>query len=73
MIEKARALGLKIMIGSMNETSIGSAAIGRLAPLADYLDMDGPLLLADDTASGIKYDNGKVMMSDLPGLGVLVN
>ena len=51
-------------------SSIGSAAIGRLAPLADYLDMDGPLLLADDTATGIMYENGKVLMSDLPGLGI---
>jgi L-alanine-DL-glutamate epimerase-like enolase superfamily enzyme len=70
MIEKARTLGLKVMIGSMNETTIGSAAIGRLAPLADYLDMDGPLLLAEDVARGIQYEDGKVMMSDLPGLGV---
>lgn len=70
MIEKVRALGLKLMIGSMNETSLGSAAIGRLAPLFDYLDMDGPLLLAEDIALGIEYDYGKVMLSDLPGLGV---
>jgi L-alanine-DL-glutamate epimerase-like enolase superfamily enzyme len=70
MIEKARLLGLQIMIGSMNETSLGSAAIGRLAPLFDYLDMDGPLLLAEDIARGIQYDYGKVRMSDLPGLGV---
>jgi L-alanine-DL-glutamate epimerase-like enolase superfamily enzyme len=61
------------MIGSMNETSLGSAAIGRLAPLFDYLDMDGPLLLAEDIASGIQYDYGKVIMSDLPGLGVEMN
>ena len=73
MIEKARSLGLKLMIGSMNETSLGSAAIGRLAPLFDYLDMDGPLLLADDIASGIQYDYGKVILSDLPGLGVEMN
>jgi L-alanine-DL-glutamate epimerase-like enolase superfamily enzyme len=73
MIEKARILGLQIMIGSMNETTIGSAAIGRLAPLADYLDMDGPLLLAHDTAAGITYNNGKVMMSDLPGLGITLH
>lgn len=70
MIEKAGSLGLQLMIGSMNETSLGSAAIGRLAPLFDYLDMDGPLLLAEDIASGIQYEEGKVSMSDLPGLGV---
>jgi L-alanine-DL-glutamate epimerase-like enolase superfamily enzyme len=73
MIEKARSLNLQLMIGSMNETSVGSAAIGRLAPLFDYLDMDGPLLLAEDIASGIQYDDGKVILSDLSGLGVDVN
>jgi len=72
MIEKARSLGLQLMIGCMNETSVGSAAMGHLAPLFDYLDMDGPLLLAEDIASGIQYDDGKVMMSELPGLGLEV-
>jgi L-alanine-DL-glutamate epimerase-like enolase superfamily enzyme len=70
MIDNARSLGLRLMIGSMNETTLGSAAIGRLAPLFDYLDMDGPLLLADDIATGIQYEFGKVILSDLPGLGV---
>jgi L-Ala-D/L-Glu epimerase len=70
MISKARELDMKIMLGSMNESTIGSAAIGQLSPLADYLDADGPLLLAEDIASGLKYENGKLTCSDKAGLGI---
>lgn len=70
MITEARKEGLKVMIGSMNESTIGSAAIAHLAPLADYLDCDGPLLLSKDLASGLLYDNGTVSVSSEPGLGV---
>jgi L-alanine-DL-glutamate epimerase-like enolase superfamily enzyme len=70
MIRQAKELGLKVMIGSMNETTIGSAAIGQLAPMVDFLDMDGPLLLKDDVASGLHYEYGKVFLSEMPGLGV---
>lgn len=72
MITKARELGLKVMLGSMNETTIGSAAIAHLSPLADYLDMDGPLLLQEDIATGISYDAGRIHVSDQPGLGVTI-
>jgi L-alanine-DL-glutamate epimerase-like enolase superfamily enzyme len=70
MIEKARELDMKVMLGSMNETTIGTAAIAHLSPLADYLDADGPLLLAEDIASGLLYENGKIISSDDPGLGI---
>ena len=70
MIEKARSLQLKIMLGSMNESSIGTAAIVHLSPLVDYLDADGPLLLAEDIATGLSFENGKVQLSTAPGLGV---
>lgn len=70
MIEKARSLGMKVMVGSMNESSIGTAAIAHLTPLLDYVDMDGPLLLKEDIAKGIGFDHGKVVFSDMPGLGV---
>lgn len=73
MIEKARSLDMKIMIGCMNESTIGSAAIAHLAPLVDYVDMDGPLLLAEDTATGISFDYGKVSVTDKPGLGIETN
>jgi L-alanine-DL-glutamate epimerase-like enolase superfamily enzyme len=70
MIETARKLGMKVMAGSMNESSIGSAAIGHLLPLLDYVDMDGILLLDEDIASGLAIENGKVILSGKPGLGI---
>lgn len=70
MIEQARKLGMKVMIGCMNESTVGSAAIAHLTPLLDYVDMDGPLLLAEDVARGINYDNGKILYSGKPGLGI---
>ncbi|MFZ4058437.1 MAG: dipeptide epimerase [Ferruginibacter sp.] len=73
MIAQAKNAHLKIMIGCMNEASIGSAAIAQLAPLVDYIDMDGPLLLKEDIASGLSYDHGKIIYSTLPGLGVEVD
>lgn len=70
MIEKARELNLKVMVGSMNESTIGSAAIAHLAPLVDYMDADGPLLLAEDVAMGLTYQIGDIITSEEPGLGI---
>jgi L-alanine-DL-glutamate epimerase-like enolase superfamily enzyme len=70
MIEEARSYGMKVMIGSMNESSIGSAAIAHLLPELDYVDMDGPLLLKEDLATGLSFDYGKVMVPRGPGLGI---
>ena len=70
MITTARSLNMKVMLGCMNESSVGSAAIAHLAPLVDYIDMDGPLLLAKDIASGLQYDFGKIQYSNLNGLGI---
>ena len=70
MITNARGLDMKIMLGSMNESSIGTAAMAHLLPLIDYADLDGPLLLAEDIATGIRFDFGEVTLSDKPGLGV---
>ncbi len=70
MIKKARELDLKIMIGCMNESTIGTAAIAHLLPFIDYVDMDGPLLLEEDLATGINYDYGKIIYSNEPGLGI---
>ena len=70
MIEKARELGLQVMIGCMNESSLGSAAIAQLAPLADHVDVDGPLLLAEDIATGVTFENGKIIYREGAGLGV---
>ena len=70
MIQKARELGMKVMIGCMNESTIGSAAIAHLLPFIDHVDMDGPLLLEEDLATGISYDYGKISCSEDPGLGI---
>ncbi len=73
MIAKARELDLQVMIGCMNESTVGSAAIAHLAPQVEYIDMDGPLLLAQDIATGISYDYGKVGVSGGNGLGIVVD
>lgn len=73
MIRQARQLGLKVMMGCMNESTIGSAAIAHFLPQLDYVDMDGPLLLREDIANGLQYENGIVKISGRPGLGIQVN
>jgi L-Ala-D/L-Glu epimerase len=70
MISKAKSLGMKVMVGSMNESTIGSAAIAHLVPELDFVDMDGPLLLKDDVGTGLVFVDGKVIIPDGPGLGV---
>ena len=70
MIEEARTLGLKVMVGCMNESSIGISAIAQLLPLLDYVDMDGALLIAEDIADGVRLDKGVAVFPDSPGLGV---
>ena len=72
MITKAKELGMTVMVGCMNESSVGTAAIAQLAPMLNYVDMDGTLLLAEDTAEGVKFDFGKILFNDLPGLGINV-
>ena len=69
MIKNARKKGLKIMAGCMTESTIGISAIAHILPLLDYVDMDGPLLLTNDPATGIDFDFGKVILSDNFGLG----
>ena len=73
MIEKARELNMQVMVGCMNESSVGTAAIAQLAPLLDHVDMDGPLLLSEDIASGMQFDNGKILYTDKPGLGISID
>lgn len=70
MITEGRKLGMKVMLGSMNESTIGSAAMAHLLPLLDEIDADGPLLLKEDVAQGLQYDNGMMRISNAPGLGV---
>lgn len=73
MIQHAREMEMKVMVGCMNESSIGTAAIAQLLPLLDYVDMDGPLLLAEDVAKGVTFDYGKIIYGEGYGLGVEVD
>lgn len=71
MIVLARALGMKVMIGCMTETSCAVTAAAQLAPLVDWADLDGNLLIANDRFDGIKIVNGQVTVpADRPGIGV---
>jgi L-alanine-DL-glutamate epimerase-like enolase superfamily enzyme len=71
MIQKARTLNMGVMIGAMNESTLGSAAIAHLMPLIDYVDADGPLLLEQDIATGLDYlPDGEIITSAEPGLGI---
>ena len=74
MIKRARELNMKVMVGSMNESTVGSAAIAHLMPLIDYVDADGPLLLEEDLATGLVYqDDGHVSCTEEAGLGITLN
>lgn len=70
MIKNAKKLGLQTMVGAMCETTIGSAAIAHVSPMLDVLDADGPLLIKEDVATGLSYKDGKMIITEAPGLGV---
>ncbi|RAJ05074.1 L-alanine-DL-glutamate epimerase-like enolase superfamily enzyme [Chitinophaga skermanii] len=69
MIHQAKALGMQVMTGSMNESTVGTSAVAHLLPLLDFVDMDGPLLLAEDTATGIRIVDGKIFYASGNGTG----
>ncbi len=69
MIREARNLGMKIMLGCMTESTIGISAAVPMMPLVDYVDLDGPLIIAEDPAKGLKYIDGFIHDDLLPGLG----
>ncbi len=70
MLTLARALGMKVMIGCMTETSCAISAASQLAPMVDWADLDGALLIANDIYDGTKVIDGKVVPSDRPGIGI---
>ena len=69
-IHTARSLDMQIMLSCMLESSVGVTAAAHLAPLCDYVDLDGPLLIKDDPYQGIKYQGADMTLPDLPGIGV---
>jgi L-alanine-DL-glutamate epimerase-like enolase superfamily enzyme len=70
MVHAARALGLRVMIGCMVESQLGVAPAAQIAPLADWVDLDGHLLLAEEPFRGLQLEDGCVLPSHGPGLGV---
>ena len=71
MIARARQHHLSVMLGCMIESGIGVTAAAQLASLADWIDLDGHLYLANDDHRGLQYDaRGQLILPDLPGLGV---
>jgi L-alanine-DL-glutamate epimerase-like enolase superfamily enzyme len=70
MITRARSLGLKVMLGCMIESSLGIAAALALAPLVDWVDLDGNLLLDGDPFGGLAIEGGRWRLPTAPGLGV---
>lgn len=71
MIQKARELNLKVMVGCMTESSVGISAIAQLLPQLDYVDMDGAMLLKEDIATGVQIlDGGKIVFPEVAGSGV---
>lgn len=70
LIHAARAHGMRIMLGSMVESSLALSAAAQLAPLVDYLDLDGHWLLREDPFAGAPAEKGRIVLSNQPGLGV---
>ena len=70
MITLARAIGMRVMVGCMTETSCAVSAAAQLSPAVDFADLDGNLLIANDRFEGMLVVNGKITLPDRPGIGV---
>ena len=62
---------MKVMLGCMTETSCAVSAAAQLAPMVDWADLDGNLLIGNDIFDGMKIVDGKVTLNDRPGIGVV--
>lgn len=71
MAELARALEMKVMLGCMTETSCAISAASQLSPVVNWADLDGALLIGNDVYEGMQVIDGKVTLSDRPGIGIL--
>jgi L-Ala-D/L-Glu epimerase / N-acetyl-D-glutamate racemase len=71
MIQMARALGFKTMLGCMVSSSCSITAAAHLSPLVDYADLDGNLLVANDPYRGVTVKDGQLILPNRPGLGLL--
>jgi len=70
MMQRAKELNLKIMLGCMTETSCAITAASHLSPLVDWVDLDGAELISNDLFTGMKIKDGALIIPYLPGLGV---
>jgi L-alanine-DL-glutamate epimerase-like enolase superfamily enzyme len=70
MIHLAKAFDMKIMLGCMIESSVAISAAAQLSPMVDWADLDGNLLISNDPYTGATVENGKMILSEKPGLGV---
>lgn len=73
MAELARSLDMKVMLGCMTETSCAISAASQLAPLVDWADLDGALLIGNDIYSGMIVTDGICKLPDRPGIGIIKN
>ena len=71
MITLARAQGMRVMLGCMTETSCAVSAAAQLSPLVDFADLDGNLLIANDRFEGVGLQEGRLVLPDRPGIGVI--
>ena len=71
MLNYAHARGMRVMVGCMTETSCAVSAAAQFSPLVDFADLDGNLLIANDRFKGMTVVDGKITLSDVPGIGVV--
>ena len=71
MLLLAHSLGMKVMIGCMTETSCGISAASQLSPMVDWADLDGNLLIKNDPYEGTKVIDGRLVLNDKPGIGLI--
>jgi L-alanine-DL-glutamate epimerase-like enolase superfamily enzyme len=72
ILKRARELKMKVMLGCMIETSIGTTAMAHLAGAADWVDLDAPLLISNDPFDGVRFDkNARISVPDRPGIGAV--
>ena len=72
MVTLTRALGMRVMVGCMTETSCAVSAAAQLSPAVDFADLDGNLLISNDRFQGVQVVDGRLTLPDLPGIGVKV-
>lgn len=71
MVTLSHALGMRVMVGCMTETSCAVSAAAQLSPVVDFADLDGNLLISNDRFRGMEVIKGKISLNDLSGIGVV--